>query len=225
MKYTAKGWAEWSSASNVLQILEAWEQADAAGPDEHMSSDGQDATQDSDTSNDLFQDATDFSFWRNAMSENWKVTQEWCDVRSIVPMAIALVNPADSPERMYHWGLRQYLQFALLCGDSAGKKHSLEKIKSLVWQREQDQVRRTIQFVKAVHDDGDLQYTSLINILKGDICFKPSEDTDVTRDASGIVGFGYSSLLLKIHRQLPKQEKKLKKWLPFSFSKIKTADG
>ena len=91
------------------------------------------------------------------------------------------------------------------------KKHSLEKIKSLVWQREQDQVRRTIQFVKAVHDDGDLQYTSLINILKGDICFKPSEDTDVTRDASGIVGFGYSSLLLKIHRQLPKQEKKIKK--------------
>ena len=134
MKYTAKDWAEWSSASNVLQILESWEQADAAGPDEHMSSDGQDATEDSDTltSNDLFQDATDFSFWRNAMSENWKVTQEWCDVRSIiVPMAIALVNPADSPERMYHWGLRQYLQFAFLCGDSAGKNTAWKRLRAL----------------------------------------------------------------------------------------------
>ena len=187
MKYTAKEWAEWKSASNVLDILLSWEQAGTADIDEDMSPS-------SDTSNALFQDAVDFSFWRNAMAGDWKMTKEWCDVRAIVPMAIGLVNRTDSPERMFHWGVRQYLQFALLCNDSARKKHDLERIKTMVWQREQEQVGKTMQFVKAIHDDGDLKYTSLINILNGDICFKPSDDTD---DASGIVGFGYSCISWK----------------------------
>ena len=114
MKYTAKEWAEWKSASNVLDILLSWEQAGAADIDEDMSPS-------SDTSNALFQDAVDSSLWRNAMAEDWKMTKEWCDVRAIVPMAIGLVNRTDSPERMFHWGVRQYLQFALLCNDSARK--------------------------------------------------------------------------------------------------------
>ena len=187
VKYTAKEWAEWKSASNVLDILLSWEQAGTADIDEDMSPS-------SDTSNALFQDAVDFSFWRNAMAGDWKMTKEWCDVRAIVPMAIGLVNRTDSPERMFHWGVRQYLQFALLCNDSARKKHDLERIKTMVWQREQEQVGKTMQFVKAIHDDGDLKYTSLVNILNGDICFKPSDDTD---DASGIVGFGYSCISWK----------------------------
>ena len=66
MKYTAKEWAEWSSASNVLQILEMREQANATRPDEHMFSgvwsppDEQDATEDLDTSNALIQDVNDW---------------------------------------------------------------------------------------------------------------------------------------------------------------------
>ena len=190
MKYTAKEWAEWTKASEVLEILLSWEkndsQADGGKLDETMSPS-------SDTSI-LFQDAVDSSFWRNAMSEDWKMTKEWCDVRAIVPMAVGLVNRTDSPQRMYHWGVRQYLQFASLCDDAAGKGNDLERIKTMVWQREQEQVSKTMQFIKAVHDSGDFTYTSLINILNGVICFKPSDDTD---DASGIVGFGYSCISWK----------------------------
>ena len=42
----------------------------------------------------------------------------------------------------------------------------------------QEQVSKTMQFIKADDDDGSLTYTSLINILNDNICFKPSDDTD-----------------------------------------------